>query len=70
MTLDALGHTNLTVKPHEHNTAVRYARRWFREMFEDDSARETFALAGVLLQPVKESVLSTDPIIFEPEADD
>ncbi len=34
MTLDALGHTNLTMKKTRHNEAVRYARRWFRGIYE------------------------------------
>lgn len=71
MTLDALGHTNLTVKPHEHNEAVRYARRWFRGFYEDapepDSALGTFDFAGVVFSDVKKAVLAMDPIIFEPE---
>ena len=68
MTLDSLGHTNLTVKPHEHNATVRYARRWFRGLFDHaDSAVNTFDAAGVILDTVKKEVLAMDPIIFEPE---
>ena len=70
LTLDALGHTNLTVKPHEHNAAVRYARRWLREIPVDDSSRDTFEAAGVLFEEVRAAVLDADPIIFEPEEDD
>ena len=76
LTLDALGHTNLTVKPHEHNEAVRYARRWFRGIYDDpgaaepDSAEGTFDGAGVLFEPVRAAVLAEDPIIFEPDEDD
>lgn len=76
MTLDALGHTNLTVKPHEHNAAVRYARRWFRGFYNDlegdanDNAPATFDFAGIVFDDVKRVVLATDPIIFEPENDD
>lgn len=74
MTLDALGHTNLTVKPHEHNAAVRYARRWFRGFYDDapepDNAPATFDFAGVVFDDVKKAVLATDPIVFEPEEDD
>lgn len=77
MTLDALGHTNLTVKPHEHNEAVRYARRWFRGLFDDlsdqgkaDDVQATFDSAGVPFEDVKKAVLAEEPIIFEPEEGD
>ena len=74
MTLDALGHTNLTVKPHEHNEAVRYARRWFRGLYlagpEPDDPQGTFDSAGVLFEEVRDTVLATPPIIFEPDDDD
>jgi hypothetical protein len=70
MTLDALGHTNLTVKPNEHNEAVRYARRWFRGIYlgapESDDPQATFDAAAILFSSVREAVLDTDPIIFEP----
>lgn len=65
MTLDALGYTNLTVKPHEHNTTVRYARRWFRFGLLDDSAEATFDAAEVRVAPVRAAVLDEDPILFE-----
>ena len=69
MTLDALGYTNLTVKPWEHNEAVRYARRWFRGMFEDgpdsDSATATFDSASVLFVTVRDAVLAETPVILE-----
>lgn len=67
LTLDALGHTNLTVKPHEHNETVRYARRWFRGFINDDSSFSTFDAAGVLYQEVRAAVLQSAPILFEPE---
>lgn len=71
MTLDALGYTNLTVKPPEHNEAVRYARRWVRGLFEEeDDPVGTFESAGVLFETVRNSVIETTPIIFEPEDDD
>ena len=71
MTLDALGYTNLTVKPPEHNEAVRYARRWVRGLFEDDDDPVgTFEAAGVLFEEVRKAVIETDPIIFEDEDDD
>ena len=72
MTLDALGHTNLTVKPKRHNFAVRYARRWFRGLYEDhnnpkhvDSATATFDFAGVDgFENVQKAVLAVEPPIF------
>lgn len=75
MTLDALGHTNLTVKPKRHNETVRYARRWFRQMFEDnpdpgqaDDAEATFDVAGLVgFQQVRDAVLAVEPRMF-PEA--
>lgn len=74
LTLDALGHTNLTVKPHEHNEAVRYARRWFRGMYleapEPDDPQGTFDAAGIVFDTVRHVVLDTSPIIFEPEDGD
>lgn len=88
MTLDALGHTNLTVKPEEHNKTARYARRWFRGVYvgapptekvindvptkeiNDDCPVGTFDAANVTLDAVRQAVLSTDPIIFEPDEED
>jgi hypothetical protein len=78
MTLDALGYTNLTVKPLEHNETVRYARRWFRQLFVDhpdpkqaDDAEGTFESGGIAFCRVKRAVLGTDPILFEePEIED
>lgn len=75
MTLDALGHTNLTVKPKRHNDAVRYARRWFRQMFENhpdpwqtDDAEATFDVAGLVgFRQVRDAVLAVEPRMF-PEA--
>ncbi len=76
MTLDALGYTNLTVKPYEHNEAVGYARRWFRQMYTDhtdinesDDAQATFDSAGVVFDTVRNSVLNTNPIIFNIDQD-
>jgi hypothetical protein len=71
MTLDALGHTNLTVKPHRHNDAVRYARRWFKQFFayanDDniDNAEATFDFAGIPFDTVRKYVLQETPILFE-----
>ncbi len=72
MTLDALGHTNLTVKPKRHNEAVRYARRWFRQMFDDhpdpkqtDDAEATFDVAGLVgFHQVRNAVLAVEPRMF------
>jgi hypothetical protein len=73
MTLDALGYTNLTVKPHEHNAAVRYARRWFKGLFmegpEPDDPFGTFESAGVSFGVVRTMVLGTEPLL-KPEKDD
>ena len=77
MTLDALGHTNLTMKKKRHNEAIRYARRWFRGMFidhpdirETDDPEATFD-AGRLtgFSEVRNAVLSTKPYLF-PEKDE
>jgi hypothetical protein len=70
MTLDALGHTNLTMKPKRHDEAVKYARRWFRGLFEDapksDSAVATFDAAGLIGFPqVRNAALSNRPYLFE-----
>lgn len=72
MTLDALGHTNLTVKPFQHNEAVLYARRWFHGFFEDhpddekvDNAGATFDFAGIPFSAVRKHVLCNTPILFE-----
>lgn len=69
MTLDALGHTNLTVKPYDHNEAVRYARRWFRGMYieapEPDDPIGTFDAAGIIFDTVRRVTLENEPIIFE-----
>lgn len=77
MTLDALGHTNLTVKPAEHNAAVGYARRWFKQIYADhpnpaesDDAQDTFDSAGVIFDTVRNSVFRTDPILFNIAEDD
>ncbi len=70
LTLDSLGYTNLTVKPHEHNETVRYARRWFRGCFDTDSSLDTFDAANVLFEGVRTAVLSTAPIMFEPDDDE
>ena len=70
MTLDALGHTNLTTKPQEHNNTVRYSRRWFRRLFDDDDSLPVFDLANIDFKTVRDAVLNTKPIIFEPEDDE
>ena len=79
MTLDALGHTNLTVKPHRHNDAVRYARRWFRGLYAYhpdeklvDNAEATFECAGVDFETVKKYVLqrNSQEFIFEFEEEE
>ena len=72
MTLDALGHTNLTVKPKRHNEAVRYARRWFRGHYADvpdykyvDNPEATFDFAGIEgFHNVREAVLMIEPLLF------
>lgn len=72
MTLDALGHTNLTVKPLRHNSTVRYARRWFRGMFDNppppaevDNVEATFDEAGIQFREVRDAVLAFEPLIFQ-----
>jgi len=79
MTLDALGHTNLTMKPTRHNEAVRYARRWFRGIFEDhpdsrkaDSPSATFEAGGLLgFKRVCIAALVIEPCLFpDKEGDD
>lgn len=77
MTLDALGYTNLTVKPQEHNAAVIYARRWFRNMYENhpdpkqvDSAVATFDYANVDFVSVKRLVLATTPKLYTLDEDE
>ena len=72
MTLDALGHTNLTMKPTRHNEAVRYARRWYKGFYEDlenwklvDNPSATFDAAGLIsFMAVRDAVLTTEPFIF------
>jgi hypothetical protein len=76
MTLDALGHTNLTMKPLDHNNTVRYARRWFRQIYassevpEEDDAEATFWCAGIVFDTVRNAVLAESPILFEPGDDE
>lgn len=72
MVLDALGYTNLTVKPREHNSTVRHARRFFRGMYDDhpdpkkvDNPLATFDCAGVCFPDVRDAVLRTTPILME-----
>ena len=71
MTLDAFEHTGLTAKPREHNEAVRYARLWFRGVFdfadgpECDNSRATFDFAGVDFPGVRRAVLDAVPVILE-----
>lgn len=77
MTLDALGHTNLTVKKKRHNEAVRYARRWFRGLFEThpntgetDDPEATFDAANITeFTRVRDLALAVQPVLF-PEKDD
>lgn len=76
MTLDALGHTNMTVRPSQHNETVRYARRWFRLFYEDhpdpklvDNAVATFDDAGIVFDRVRNAVLASEPILYEADAD-
>jgi hypothetical protein len=69
MTLDALGYTNLTMKPKRHNEAVRYARRWYRGLFEEaaesDSPSATFDAAGLEGFPeIRNAVLAADAFTF------
>jgi len=71
MTLDALGFTNLAVKPLRHNDAVRYARRWFRQLYADqqdpsidDNAIATFDSAGILFPDVRDAVLRFTPKMY------
>lgn len=72
MILDALGHTNLTVKPIHHNETVRYARRWFRQLYANhddprqvDNAQATFDAAGLLGYPaIRIAILAMHPILF------
>lgn len=82
MTLDALGYTNLTVKPKLHNEAVRYSRLWFRQMFDHhpdlkkvDNVIATFDFAGINDFPlIRDAVLATAPFVFfnlsEDDSDD
>lgn len=72
MTLDALGFTHITTKPLRHNESVRYARRWFRGIYEDlpqeskeDSAVATFDSGGIVgFEQVREVVLVFEPLMF------
>jgi len=76
MTLDALGQTNLTTKHVRHNEAVKYARRWFRGIYEDhvdvketDSPTATFDAAGLIgFEQIRDAVLAIEPLLF-PEKD-
>lgn len=72
MILDALGYTNLTVKPVHHNETVRYARRWFKQVYayhddpkQVDDAEATFDAAGINGYPfIRDAVLKVQPILF------
>ena len=72
MTLDALGHTNLTMKPTRHNEAVRYARRWYRGLYENhpnpkqvDNPSAVFDAANLIsFKMVRECVLAAVPFLF------
>ena len=77
LTLDALGHTSLVSKPLKHNTAVRYARRWFRGIYSNhpdpkqvDNAAATFDEAGVLFNEVRDTVLAFNPLVFQDKEDE
>lgn len=78
MTLDALGHTNLTMKPARHNEAVRYARRWFRGIFDDnldpklgDDSTATFDAGNLIgFRQVREAVLAIAPRVLDERNDD
>ena len=75
MTLDALGHTNLTTKPRRHNETVRYARRWYRGLFkialEQDHPNATFDAAGLIgFAQVRDAVLIVRPFLFLDKDDD
>jgi hypothetical protein len=72
MVLDALGNTNLTVKPKRHNEAVRYARRWLKELIADDDAEATFDAGGIIGYPeIRRKVLAIEPALFpDPPEDD
>jgi hypothetical protein len=76
MTLDALGQTNLTTKHVRHNEAVKYARRWFRGVYEDhpnvketDSPTATFDAGGLIgFKQIRDAVLAIEPHLY-PEKD-
>lgn len=78
MTLDALGHTNLTMKKKRHNEAVRYSRRWLRGIFVDhpdvreiDDPEATFDAANLTgFSEVRDAVLAVEPILFPDEKDE
>ncbi len=77
MTLDALGHTNLTMKKKRHNEAVRYARRWFRGVFNDgdlpesDDPEATFDAANLTgFTGVRDAALAIEPLIFADKEDE
>ena len=78
MTLDALGHTNLTMKKKRHNETVRYARRWFRGMLMDhldiketDDPFATFEASHLTgFARVRDAVLTMEPILFPDEKDE
>lgn len=77
MILDALGHTNLTMKKKRHNEAVRYSRRWLRGVFMDhsdvsktDDPEATFDAANLIgFNEVRDAVLAVEPILFLDEND-
>lgn len=77
MTQDAIGHTNLSMKPTRHNEAVQYARRWFKGIYKgledpalDDDPRATFDAAGLNeFEGVKRAVLAVDPFLFPDKRD-
>ena len=72
MTLDALGYTHLKTKPLRHNETVRYARRWYRGLFEDledpklvDNPSATFDAAGLIdFEQIRDAILAVEPFLF------
>jgi hypothetical protein len=72
MILDSLGYTTMTMKPPRHNEIVRYARRWFRGMFDDledpsmvDNPVATFDAAGIIeFEKIRDALLAVDPFLF------
>ena len=78
MTLDALGYTHLRTKPPRHNETVRYARRWYRGVYEDledpklvDNPSATFDAAGLIdFEQVRDAVLGATPFLLPDKNED